>query len=222
MGKQSNRRKSNRVQRTATSITTNGMSVSRSAGITLEQALLTAALLKALTANDVKAAMSLSIEIERQGASIFEFEVETTGPNGFGKRGLVQLAFEFSQEAVVLWISRKALDDGAWPNSGFLRSLPELLENLEENSLEHQITAKVIRLLAYRITKKLVTDVRFKGIGSFDDVEMIWNVLPERTKAIFHEGVAFNLAQLERGDLVEATATPAASVNGTRSTSNRL
>lgn len=222
MGKQSNRRKSNRFQWTATSITNNGMSVSRKAGITLEQATLAAALMMALTANDVNAAMSLSIEIERQGASIFEFEVETKGPDGFSKRGLVQLAFEFSQEAVILWISQKAIDDDAWPDSGFLRRLPDQLEILAVNSLEHRITSKVIRLLADRVTKELVTDVCCKGIGSFDDVEMIWSVLPKRTLAIFHEGVAFHLSQMEKADLVAATATPAAPVNGARSTSNRL
>lgn len=222
MGKQSNRRKSNGVQLTATSITTDGMTVSRQAGITMEQAALAAALMMALTVNDVNAAMNLSSEIELAGASIFDFEfnVATFGANAQSR--LVEIAWFNNYEQVVLWISQKALDDGEWQKSPFLRMVPALLEILAEDWPTYQPAAKAVRLMANKLTKEIVTDLRSDGIVNFDGVERFWDHVPPKTQVIFQECFASHLSQMEKAQLVETTATPAASVNGTRSTSNRL
>jgi len=222
MGKQSNRRKSNRIQRTATSIATNGMTVSRQAGITMEQAALAAALMMALTVNDVNAAMKLSSEIELAGASIFDFEFNMVTFDANAQSRLVEIAWFHAQEQAILWISQKALDVGAWQTSPFLRTLPALLEILAEDWPSHHLAAKAVRLMADRLAKEIVNDLRSDGIVNFDGVERFWDHVPPKTQAIFQECFAAHLSEIEKAQLVAATATPAATVNGTRSTSNRL
>jgi hypothetical protein len=222
MGKQSNRRKSNRIQRTATSIATNGMTVSRLAGITMEQAVLAAALMMALTVNDVNAAKKLAMQIELAGASIFDFEFNMFRCGGSAKSGLVETAWFHSQEQSILWIAQKALDDGVWETTPLLKTLPALLEIFTDDWPSHHLAEKAVRLMADMLTKQIITELRSDGIVNFDGVERFWDHVPPKTQVIFQECFAAHLSKMEKSQLVAATATPAATVNGPCSTSNRL
>lgn len=222
MGKQSNRRKSIGVQLTATSITTGDMTVSREAGVTMKQAALAAGVMVALMTNSVQTARELSTLIEQTGVSVFEFEFKSPVLGTSEKCQLVDVAWRYGQEQAVLWISQKALDDGAWQTTRLLRILPTVLEMATKGLPRHQLAAKTIRLLADKLTKEIVTDLRSDGILNFDGVERFWDHVPPQTQAIFRECFTSHLSQWEKAQLVEATATPAVSVNGTLSTSNRL
>lgn len=222
MGKHSNRRKSNRIQRTATSVTTKGMTVSRQAGITMEQAALAAALMMALTVNDLNAAMTLSNEIESTGVSIFDFEINIAATGANNQLRLLEMAWLHDHEQVILWITQKALDDGLWQKTRFLMMLPTLMEQYSEDSPTSRLAVKAVRLMANRVTKQVITELRSDGIVNFDGVERFWDHVPPKTQAIFQDCFASHLSQLEKADLVAATVAPVMSANGTRSTSNRL
>jgi hypothetical protein len=198
------------------------MTVLREAGVTMKQAALAGGVLVALITNNVQLARQLSIEIEQTGASVFEFEFKSPALGTSEKRQVVDVAWHYGHEQAVMWISQKALDDGAWQTTPLLRILPIVLEKATNGLPRHQLAAKTIRLLADKLTKEIVTDLPSDSIVNFDGVERFWDHLPPRTQAIFQECFASHLSQMEKAQLVKTTATPAASVNGTRSTSNRL
>jgi hypothetical protein len=222
MGKQSNRRKSKGFHQTATSITMDDMTISREAGVTMKQAALAAGVMAALMINDVQTAKQVSIEVEQSGASIFEFEFRLPAFGGRKKRRLVEVAWQSGEEQAMLWISQKALDDGAWQTTELLRMLPSFLEMSADDLPTHQLAAKTIRLSADKLTKEMITGLISAGIVNFDGIERFWDHVPPKTRVIFQECFASHLSQIEKAQLVAATATRAASVNSTRSTSNRL
>lgn len=222
MGKQSNRKKSIRIEQTANSITTAGMKVSRQAGITMAQAALAAALMMALTVNDLNAAMKLSNEIESTGVSIFDFEINMAATGVNNELRLLEIAWLHDHEQVILWITQKALDDGVWQKTRFLMMLPTLMEKYSEDSPTSRLAVKAVRLMANRVTKQVITELRSDGIVNFDGVERFWDHVPPKTQAIFQECFAAHLSEIEKAQLAAATATPAATLNDSRSTSNRL
>ena len=218
MGKKSNCRKSKGLLRTATSVTVDGMTITREAGINVKQASLAAAAMLALDLNDVSIAKAMAAAIEQTGASIFDFEIDTSGIGNSVKQGLVEFTWQSGNEAALLWISQKALDDNAWRNIPFLRRLSHWLEQFDEGSAEYLLATKVIRLLADKITKKAAAKPQF-----VEGVEQTWGHLPARTRNIFSTCLAINVSQFERTGLEAEIAAPAAgAANAAVLTTRRL
>jgi hypothetical protein len=204
MGKKSNCRKSKGLVQTATSVTANGMTITREAGITVKQASVAAAVMLALNLNDVNLAKAMADVIEQTGASIFDFEIDASGIGNSVKEGLFELTWHSRNEAALLWISQKALDDNAWKNIPLLRMLPHLLELFDEGTVENRLATKVIRLHADKITKKVAANIQF-GEG----IEQSWAHLPVRTRNLFSTCLAINVSQIERTALEAEIAAPA-------------
>lgn len=218
MGKKSNCRKSKGWLQTATSVRANGITITREAGITVKQASMAAAAMLAINLNDVNLVKAMADEIEQTGASIFDFEIDTTGIANSVKQGLVEFAWHSGNEAALLWISQKALDDNAWKNIPFLRALPNWLEHFDEGSVEYRLATNVIRLFADKITKKVAVNPQF-----VDGVERSWGHLAPRTRNIFSTCLAINLSQTERIGLEAEIAAPAAgAANAVVLTTRRL
>jgi hypothetical protein len=214
----SNCRKSKGLVQTATAVTANGMTITREAGITVKQASMVAAVILALNLNNVNLAKAMADEIEQTGASIFDFEIDTSGIGNSVKQGLVAFAWQTGNEAALLWISQKALDDNAWKNIPFLRTLPNWLEQFDEGSVECRLATKVIRLLADKITKKVAANTHF-----VDGAEQSWGHLPVRTRNLFSTCLAINVSQIERTGLEAEIAAPAAgAANAVVLTTRRL
>ncbi len=218
MGKKSNCKKSKGLLRTATSVTADGMTVTREAGITVEQASMAAAAMLAINLNDVNLAKAIAHVIEKTGASIFDFEIDTPGIGNSVKQGLVAFAWQTGNEAALLWISQKALDDNAWKNIPILRTLPSWLEQFDEGSVEYRLATKVIRLFADKITKKIAANPQF-----VEGIEQTWGHLPVRTRNLFSTCLAINVSQIERTGLEAEIAAPAAgAANAVVLTTRRL
>lgn len=218
MGKKTNCRKSKGLLRTATSVSVDGMTVTREAGITVKQASMAAAAMLALKLNNVNIAQAMADEIEQTGASIFDFEIDTPGVENSVKQGLIAFAWESGNEAALLWISQKALDDKVWKNIPLLRALPNWLEQFDEGSVEYLLATKVIRLLADKITKGIAVKTPF-----VEGVEQMWGHLPVRTINIFSTCFALHVSQIERTGLAAEIAAPAAgAANAVVLTTRRL
>ena len=218
MGKKSNCRKSKGLVQTATSVTANGMTITREAGITVQQASMAVAVMLAFNLNDVNLAKAMADVIEQTGASIFDFEIDTPGIGNSVKQGLVAYAWQTRNEPALLWISQKALDDKAWKNIPLLRALPNCLQQFDEGSVEYRLATNVIRLFADKITKKIAANPQL-----VEGIEQTWGHLPVRTRNLFSTCLAINVSQIERTGLEAEIAAPAAgAANAVVLTTRRL
>jgi len=216
MGKKSNCRKSKGLLRTATSVTDDGMTITREAGITAEQASMALIVIWAISLNEVNLAKAMADVIEKTGASIFDFEIHHTGIENSVKKGLVEFAWQTGNEAALLWISQKALVDNAWKNIPLLRDLPYMLEQFDEGSVEYRLATEVVRLFADMVTKGIA-----KQNTHF--VEQTWRGFPMRTRNLFSTCLAINVSQIERTRLEATIAAPAAgAANAVVLTTRRL
>jgi hypothetical protein len=218
MSKKSNCRKSKGLVQTATSVTVDGLTITREEGITVKQASLAAAAMLALNLNDVNLAKAMADAIEQTGASIFDFGIETPGVDNLGKQGLVGFAWQSGNEAALLWISQKAFDDKAWKKIPQLTNLPNWLELFDEDSVEYRLATEVIRQVADKITKKIAVDTQF-----VEGVEQTWGHLPVRTRNLFSTCLAINVSQIERTGLeAEIAASEAGAANAVVLITRRL